>query len=85
MEWLDELLSEKHELELNQIAWIEQLIRMSVYEEWKKCDLEAKVDTLTPEEYHQLTSDLKNNQIDPIDHGLNYNQGDIQKKLAQLK
>lgn len=83
--WLDELLSGHQELDIQQIGWIEQLIQYSVFEEWKKCELESEMDDLNPNNYPEYAFYLMSNQIDRTDHGLNYNQDDIQKKLAQLK
>ena len=84
MEWLDDLLEEDPKVSFLRLIWMDELIRRSVLEERYKCDLEARIENYTEQELNELAFYLMNNMPCPIDNGLNYNQGDILKKLAQL-
>ena len=83
--WLDELLSEEPEVNFLRLIWMEELISRSILEERQKQELEATLEFYTEGEMNTLAFYLMNNLPCPIDNGLNYNQTDIQKKLAQLK
>ena len=83
--WLDELLSEEPEVNFLRLIWMEELISRSILEERYKQELEATIEFYTDGEMNKLAFYLMNNLPCPIDNGLNYNQTDIQKKLAQLK
>jgi hypothetical protein len=84
MEWLDNLLEEDLKVSFLRLIWMDELIRRSVLEERYKCDLEARVEYYTEQELNELAFYLMNKMPCPIDNGLNYNQGDIQKKLTRL-
>lgn len=84
MAWLDDLLSEDPEVSVLRLIWIDELINRCVLEERLKQDLEARIEYYSPKELNELAFYLMNNMPCPIDNGLNYNQGDILKKLAQL-
>jgi hypothetical protein len=83
--WLDELLSEEPEISLSYFVWIGELINRSVLTEDHKLALEAEMGVCNMQRLQEMASYLSKNQIDRIENGLNYNQTDIKKKLAQLR
>jgi hypothetical protein len=67
-------------------AYINNLITSSVYDEDTKDILREKLNEgLSAEEASIMASELRDNQLDPINAGLNYNQGDIKAKLNNEK
>jgi len=79
MNWIDDLLEDKPEE--SQIYYCLGLIETSIYEERKKCKLERNVFTYTSDELEKLIIQLNNDQLDNIEAGQNYQQGDIARKL----
>ncbi len=84
-QWLDELLSEEPEISTSHFIWIGELINRSVLTEDYKVALEAEMEYCTRQRLNEMAYYLLDNQPDRIENGLNYNQTDIKKKLAQLK
>ncbi len=80
--WIDDLLDDKPSEEL--LDYAISLIGTSIYEEDKKCKLERNVFTYTSADLDKLITQLKNDQVDAIDAGHNYQQGDITNKLKRL-
>lgn len=63
-------------------AYINNLITSSVYDEDTRDILRDKLQSgLSAEEATIMAAELRDSQLDPINSGLNYNQGDIKYKL----
>ena len=70
------------------ISWnkedlIHNLINSSTFDDDQKASMERQLSSITNPEADRLISILKDNQIDPIAAGRNYNQTDIKEKLKQ--
>lgn len=67
-------------------AYINSLISSSIYDEDTRYILRDKVQSgLSMEEASIMATELRDNQLDPINAGLNYNQGDIKENLNKIK
>jgi hypothetical protein len=66
---------------------IEKLSRLSTYRvDYDRLEyLEANENEFTQAEYWVIVEQLKDNLLDPITSGMNYNQTDILKHLKKLK
>jgi len=82
-EWLDNFLAPDPNNSLYRLIWMDEMIGRSILEEMYKQELEASIETYSEKELNELASYLKNNMPCPIDHGLNYNQTAIRKKLNE--
>jgi hypothetical protein len=58
-----------------------RLLGTSLYNSEERLKLEAKVEQMDVQELEVFILHLLNNQIDPINAGNNYQQGDILRKL----
>lgn len=67
--------------EPSQIDQIETLLKTSNLDSDKRSQVENSIYQLTFARAEKCIEWLKENQLDPIEAGFNYNQGDIQKKL----
>jgi len=67
-----------------QIDFAEGLIATSGYDDDHKQLLMEKINDagITQSEFDSIVTDLKNNQLDKINSGMNYSQTDISKKIA---
>lgn len=76
-----------YEISDGQQDYILRLLNTSTYgKDETGARLESKIMAgLTPQEYQKIKTDLLNNQLDPITHGGNYNQGDINRHLEKIK
>ena len=82
MDWISSLFDRVNEKPTEEaIEYTLSLIDSSIYEERKKTRLELKVYNMTTDEIIQLITKLKDDQIDRIESGTNYQQGDIARKL----
>lgn len=71
---------------------IDRLLSSSCYPQEKReriedrlLDLEGMEDEFSLFEFESIMQDLKDNQLDPLTHGTNYNQTDIKYHLKRLK
>ena len=54
------------------------------YTDDEKSEIEKELWYYSEDELNRLKADLCMNQIDHIENGLNYNQGDIKRKLKNI-
>lgn len=68
----------------NDIDYTNELIRTSSFDEDKKCLYERELASMEyRDQVYPMMDMLRDNQVDRIDAGTNYNAGDIQKKLEK--
>ena len=66
------------------IESLEQCSSLDV--DWTRLDyINENWNEFTEMEYYDLIEKLKDNELDPITHGRNYNQTDIKNHLNKLK
>ena len=63
--------------------YCKRLLGNSLYNSEERVKLGANIDDMDVEDLERFTLHLMNNQIDPINAGHNYQQGDILRKLKQ--
>lgn len=69
-----------------QLSYIDALIDTSNFSDTKRNEMQNNATfEMTEGEAEELINMLLENQLCPIESGRNYGQGDIQKKLSQLK
>lgn len=71
------------EITYNQVSLIESLLRTSTMEPTKQDQIEQELHGMNASQAEALINELKENQVDPINAGQSYNQGDIQRKLKK--
>lgn len=71
------------EITYNQVSLIESLLLTSSIAEEEKQKIEGELDGMRNSHAEEVINRLKENQIDPINSGQSYNQGDIQRKLKR--
>ena len=64
----------------NEVQYLDSLIHTSAYDDETKAVLEQKISDLSWSEYEMILTDLKSNQLDPME-APSYNQGDIKNRL----
>ena len=75
---IDEILSAR------QYEYIEKLMMQSSISQEDRDRLEMKLTTMTTKDAEDVIKYLQSHQLDPIESGMNYKQGDIQKKLDKI-
>lgn len=83
MNWIDDLFDE-WEIDEGLISLVESLLKTSNYSLVRRDEVHRNLLSYTQEETEELIKDLTENQLDPIQHGLNYSQTDILNKLNKL-
>lgn len=79
-----EIDNEDYEASNQQYSYIENLLQTSAYDERQKSFIEREVEFgITTGRAKKIIEDLQMNQLDPINSGGNYSQGDIGKKIGK--
>jgi len=65
-------------------GFIVKLLAKSSVSDEDRTKVEENLTTMTTRDAQQVIKFLQANQLDPIESGMGYNQGDIQKKLNKL-
>lgn len=69
------------EISYEQVSLIESLLLTSSISEEKKQKIEGELHGMRNSHASELINELKEKQVDPINSGMGYKQGDIQRKL----
>lgn len=69
----------------DQISYILTLLETSSLDQQQRDDIEMETSVMTPQRASEVIANLKNNQLDRITSGMNYNQSDINEHKAKLK
>lgn len=80
-----DLDNDDYKISNSQSVIIEQLLNTCSFSEEKRQYLLENIPYLNHKEASELISDLKDNQVDPINSGSNYSQTDISKAISKLK
>ncbi len=66
--------------------WLDERIRTSTLEEWEKVEADSlNANSDTPEEVMEYVIQyVLANQLDPVYHGLNFNQSDMKRFLDKI-
>jgi hypothetical protein len=76
-----ELTDSDYVIGAKQYEYITKLLPLAIITEEEREQIERDLPTMSSATASAIIQDLKNNQMDPIDAGENYSQGDIQKRL----
>ena len=77
----------ENKLSTSKVAYAEGLILNSLYNDDQRDEIQTRLEDseLTETELNDIISDLKHNQLDPIDQGAGYSQTEINSKLDKIK
>ena len=75
---LDEIISAR------QTEYIQKLLDLAAISEEDREKIEQNLTTMTTGDAEQVIRFLQSNQLDPIESGANYKQGDIHKRLDKI-
>ncbi len=77
-----EIGNQDYKASINQVSQIESLLRTSLVPHDERDDIERSLSYITGQAAVDMISFLKENQVDPISAGNNYDQKDITKKIG---
>mgnify|MGYP006370017541 CR=1 FL=1 len=77
-----DLDNQDYSISYNQVDYIESLLLTANIDEVESSALYRELPSMTAHRAETVIEYLKNNQVDPITAGMNYNQGDIKLKLT---
>lgn len=78
-----DLTNDDYQASIGQLNFIDSLIRTSSITEERKVFIERNMNTYSHEQANACIEMLKQNQVDPINSGHNYNQTQIKEKLKE--
>lgn len=77
----NELIDQDYKSSWGQREMASGLLDTSVYDERQRHEISMEIEIMTSSRASEIIQDLKNNQLNPVESGVNYGQKDIQKQL----